>query len=342
MSELVTHFTEHAEYTGVAANDREAWLAMRHVMITASDVAALLGEDPHRAALDVYVDKITERGAQEQIGLDDPRFWGSALEQPILRAVAGFYRWDYHEGGKLLRSRAHPWIGATLDAEIDRHDGRGWIDLEGKTTRIPRGWDEDSGDLPTRVLVQAQSQLLVTGAPVALVFALLQGSRPVQIEVEPSADFHAVIVEETERFMDRVRRLDPPAPDGSRSSERALRRLYPTDDGGSVMLPDSAVDWTREIQELAAQQKALKAREDELRNLLRASIGERKYGLLPEKVGKKRCWRWQVQQRAAYTVEASESRVLLALNEPPVGVVEPVPTVPIAELLARSSLGARR
>ena len=312
---MVTHFDKHAEWTGILDKDRDQWLARRNTLLTASDVGAILGEDPYKSALDVYVDKVTPRTGPEKIGLDDPRFWGQVLEQPILQAVAQHQGWEYQRGGALLVSRQHGHLGCTLDAEIDR--GSGWQPFEGKTSRLPRGWDEESGELPTRVLIQVQTQLLVTGAEQAVVFALLQGSRPVQIEVEASAEFHAVILEESERFMARVKTLDPPSPDGSKASERALKRLYPTDDGGVVALPPEAADWTREIQELAEQEKELKRRSDELRNLLRASIGTAKYGLLPEKVGGSVTWRWQRQLRKSYTVKESESRVLCALKHPP-------------------------
>lgn len=347
MNALVTHFEEHAEYTGVMSDDRPGWLALRKTMVTASDVAAILGEDQHRSALSVYVDKITERQEPEQIGLDDPRFWGNVLEQPVLRAVAAFYGWEYFAGGALLRSRRHPHLGATLDAEINR--GRGWEVMEGKTTRVPRGWDEESGELPTRVLIQTQVQLLVTGAEVDVVFALLQGSRPVQIEVHPSPEFHAVIVEETERFMDRLARMDPPPPDHTESSKQALARLYPKDVGAGVILPAEAGDWTREIKEINARAAELKKRKDELSNMLRAAIGSATYGVLPDALDDgQRAWKHALEERPEHTVSASSSRVLRAIKKvPPIPLAtslgpDGVPALParsIEDLLRASSLG---
>lgn len=340
--DLATHFTAAAEPTGVRNDNREAWLALRREMVTASDVAAIMGQDPHRGALDCYVDKITARKEPEHIGLDDPRFWGTALEQPILSAVAKYHGWDYCPGGALLRSRRHPHLGATLDAEIDRHDGLGWLDFEGKTTRVPAGWSQDDGDLPTRVLVQVQAQLLVTGAPLGVVFALLQGSRPCMIEIHPDADFHAVIVEVTEEFLDRLTRLDPPDPDHTESSKRALGRLYPTDDGGVVMLPDCAVDWTRELAGLAAWRKGIDRREAEIQNLLRASIGAATWGVLPDEVDGRRYWRWKLQNRKGHVVAPSSSRVLLGMkNGPDTAKALPArPHVPELESALRESVAA--
>lgn len=323
---LVTHFGEHAEWTGVSNDDRPRWLLARRELLTASDTAAIIGEDPHRSALDVWLDKVGEAENDTALDLDDPRFWGSILEQPILRAVAAFHSWDYHPGGALLRARKHPWIGSTLDAEIDRHDGLGWIPNEGKTTRIEQGWSEEEGDLPTRVLIQVQHQLLVTGAPLALVFALLQGSRPVRIEVHPSPTFFSVIVEETERFRERLATGDRPPPDGSEASRRALARIYPKDGGHGVILPESALEWTREIKAITEQMKALERRKEELKNLLRDSIGGATYGVFPG-VGPdgQRAWKHALERRPEHVVSASESRVLRAIKKlPPIPIMTSV------------------
>lgn len=313
----VTAFGTSAEWTGVRSSEREKWLGMRHTMLTASDVACILGFG-RRSAYAVYVDKITPRTEEpEKLELTDPRLWGSALEQPILRTVAGHYGWDYREGGALLRSRAYPWLGATLDAEIDRHDGRGWVDLEGKTSRVTKEWDESERDVPVEVLIQVQSQLLVCGAPMGVVFALLLGSRPCQVDIEPDFELHRLIAEESERFMQQVRTLTPPDVDGHETTKQALSRQYPLDDGSVIQLPTEALDWTRELREIAAQQKELAARESEIKNRLRACIGNATIGVMPDDVDGKRFWRWQLQERKEHTVRASSSRVLLSVKNGP-------------------------
>jgi predicted phage-related endonuclease len=305
-TERVTNFGEHATWTGVHSADRAAWLELRRKLVTASDVAAIMGEDDFRCPLDVYVDKRMPRPV-ERLALDDPRFLGAVVEQPILQAVAEYHGWKYHRGGALLRSRKHPRIGATLDAEVERGDGV-WCALEGKTTELAGSWDEETGQLPTRVLIQAQSQLLVTGAPVNIVFAWLRRWKTATIEVYPNPALHSIMVEYVERFLDLVDRETPPPPDGTEASTNALGRLYPKDNGEAVRLPPESVNWTEEIAELTAQQKELKRREVELRNLLRSSIGNATFGVLPHAVNGAECWRWQKQ---------GESRVLRTIKRAP-------------------------
>lgn len=321
----VTHFAEAARWTGVMSNDRDAWLQLRRSMLTASDVAAVLGADDHRDGFDVYVDKVTERKEPEVITLDDPRFWGNVLEQPVLRAVANYYGWGYHPGGALLVSRAYPWLGATLDAEIDR--GAGWVDLEGKTTRVPRFWNEEEERLPLRVLVQVQAQLLVTGAPMAVVFALLQGSKPCQIDVYPHDELLKTIVDVSDAFMANVKDLQPPEP--TDKSSRTLARLFPENQDGIVQLPAEAVDWTREMRAVQATIKEANARVEELKNKLKACIGSATLGELPEAVDGKKFWRWQTQKTPAYSVEERSSRVLLQIRGPEQHQAAPVAAAPV-------------
>jgi putative phage-type endonuclease len=309
-----THFSEHAEWTGVTNDDRAAWLDIRRTMVTASDVAAIMGEDQFRSPWDVYVAKRVEQ-PEAELDLEDPRVLGAVVEQPILQYVAKRRGWNYRKGGALLRSRAYPFLGATLDAEIDRGDGA-WCDLEGKTTELAGDWDEESGQLPTRVLIQAQTQLLVTGAPVAIVFAWLRRWKTATIEVYPSPELHAIIREYAERFLELVRSETPPPVDGRKSTTRAIAQLFAAEDGTAVQLPREAAAWTHEIKELAAQRKELEAREEELKNLLRLHIGNATIGVL-DGVEDIACWRWQLQKRAEHVVQASESRVLRSLKNLP-------------------------
>lgn len=309
----VTAFAAAAEWTGVCDGDREKWLELRRSMITASDFAALLGEDSYRDALSVYADKVTPRELPQVEDINTGMFWGRVLEQPILTKVAQHYGWAYRPGGALLRSRKYPFIGATLDAEIDRHDGLGWGVNECKNSEIHRYWDEETEATPLNVLIQCQTQMLVTGAPFDQVIALLSRYRLVKIPLDPDEKFHGILAEVGEEFMERLAKLDPPP--ATALSAKALKRLFPREDGTHVALGPEAAEWTRELEEIAGQLKTLKGRQDEIKNLLRQQIGEASFGDLPEPVGKVCFWRNVTESRAGYTtvVEPSSGRMLRPL-----------------------------
>ena len=309
----VTHFAAACRWTGVTDADRSSWLSERHKLVTASRVAALLGLSTWQDELGVYVDMVMPPANEVDEGLDSPKLWGSVLEDAIAATAARHYGWELSKGGALLVSREHPDLGATLDDEIRPPGSPDWLIYEGKTTSAFRSgdWTADGG-MPDHIMAQVQTQLLVTRAPAAVVFCLVGGQKPRRVDVQPSEEFFEVILETVAEFMGRVRRLDPPPPGAT--SKTALTRLYPQDTGEVVTLPAEAVEWTRELQELATQAKETKRRDDELRNLLRAAIGSATIGELPEVVGGKSQWRWQVQERAGYVVQPSSSRVLTALK----------------------------
>lgn len=294
----VTAFHAAAEWTGVHSSDEDEWLKLRKTMLTASDFAKVLGVVQRDGcdAYSVFMEK-TVGFPKKELTIEDAMFWGQVLEQPILTTVAKYHGWDYRPGGALLRSRKYPFIGATLDAEIDRHDGLGWLPEECKNSEIHKDWDPETENCPLHVMVQCQSQLLVTDAPEEVCFALLSRYRPVQIVVKPDRAFHQVLIERGEEFMERVRKLD--APPASPFSGETLKKLYPLDDGTMMTLPKEAVEWTKELDHIASEMKRLELREKELKNLIKQLMGSTTFGVLPEAVGDKKVWRWLHQANGA-------------------------------------------
>jgi putative phage-type endonuclease len=294
----VTHFASACEFTGATDDNRENWLGHRRGLLTASAMAAIIGEDPYSDAYDVYVEKTEGKPRAEPTIEDGPIFWGKVLEQPILTTVAKSYGWNYRKGGALLRSKRWPAFGCTLDAEIDRLDARGWGVLEGKTSVLIGQWDEATGELPTRVLIQAQHQLLVTGAPFCVVFALLSGSRKCMIEVEPSAEFFAMLIDEGEAFLEMIARGECPSP----TYRSHVRERFPRDNGSTIHLPLEYVELTRSYFEIQKEIDRLEHEAETIRNKVRNELAEATYGRLAEPVGDAAVWRNQVNKAGHRTL----------------------------------------
>jgi len=286
----VTSFGDACYWSGVTDSDRPAWLERRRSLLTASETAAVLGEDTRSSAFKVYWDKV-QPGESLEFGIESPAFWGRILEGPILTAVADYYGWEHRRGGALLISRKYPWLGATLDYEIDR--GLGHKEpFEGKTTAFMlRGdWNELTGDMPNRVVLQVQHQLLVTQAESAAVFCLVGGQGACLIDVEPEPELHTIIVEESERFLDMVkRRLEPPPGPNDTST---LDRIYPDRGNGIVKLGKAEVEWAREVMQLSEEIKLRTSRKKSLLNAIKRSIGNATWGRLPEPVGGASWMKW--------------------------------------------------
>jgi predicted phage-related endonuclease len=326
----VTAFHEKAIWTGVTDQDRGSWLRARSQIITASRVSALLGLSPFEDALDVYADALRPANdfVDVDFGLNDPRTWGSALEEAVARRAGRHYGWNVKMSGCLLVSRKYPHIGCTQDAEVGLFGELDlakyadlvakfgpWVSYEGKTTSNfrARDWNEDDEKVPDHVVVQTQTQLLVTGAPLSIVSCLIGGQKFVRVDYEPNEAFFAMIIDAVDEMRDRISRMDPPP--ATYRSERALKKLYPNDDGTSVMLPKEALEWTAELQDLMPRQTELEKREKELKNLLRQAIGSATVGLLPEEVGGTTQWTNATQHRAGFTTNPTSFKVLRSSSE---------------------------
>jgi len=311
---MAEHLFPACRPMGVSSSDRPAWLAARRQILTASDLAAILGKDPYRSALDVWVDKV-QPPEDEDVTIEDPRFWGLGLEQTIAQLAAGFYHWEYRGAGELLQSIEFPFLGCTLDGVL-RIPGRSdWGVYEGKTTSVflLKDWDAEAALAPLRVLIQAQQQLMVTRAPYNQLFCLVGGFTPRAVLVEPHAVFQEKIAEAADHFMGLVRAGTPPEP--AHNSQAALDRLFPEEMLGKVVdLPYQVCEWSERLDQIAIEKKALQFEEDLLKNRIRATMGDAQFGLMPREVNGKRVWKWATQGRAAYSVEATSFRQLLKMN----------------------------
>ena len=310
----VTHFHAKSRWLGVMSTEREPWLKARSKLVTASGVAALLGLHPRLDSLGLYAEIVMQKPVNDiDMGLNSPVVWGSALEEAVCRTAAKHLGWDLKMSGALLVSRAYPDIGATLDAEAIENSKPFVCECKTTSAFKFKDWSEDDGRAPDHILIQAQSQLLVTGADLCRIICLIGGQRFCKVEVYPSDELQNMIIEHVEEFMERVHALDPP-PATFRSTD-ALKLLYPTDDGSMVLLPPESVEWLAEYQELTAKIKESTEDKDELGNKLKAAIGECTFGVLPCEVGGKTVLKYAVEEKQEYTVRAQSNRVLRQLKQ---------------------------
>jgi len=317
-----TLFSEHAIDTGITSHDRKEWLLARRKVVTASGTAALLGLHPYLDPIDIYAEMLsTEPINDVDHGLDSPLTWGLALEEAIAKTAAKHYGWNLEMSGRLLLSKANPNIGATLDAEFI--DGQGVACVyEGKSWSAMRSkdWDEETGKAPDYIAIQAQTQLIVTGAPVNHVCCLIGGAKWSHIIFEPFPELKDMILKAVDDFMGHITRLEPP-PVTYRSQD-AIRTLYPQDNGEVITLPAEAMEWAAEANNLAEQIKLMTEQREELRNRIRMSIGEATYGVLPLTLGMDDIngpigFKYSHQHKNAYMVSESNSRPLISVKKIP-------------------------
>lgn len=259
----------------------EKSLALRRTLITASDVPAILGIDPHRTAIDVWTEKVAPEKAKRLDAATEYAFArGHALE-PALIDYAARQRGVFPvRNATTLVHRVIPWLGATPDAlafanaDDAARAGSPLEVLEAKSVGRwhARLWSDEHGNaVPARhVIAQVQIQLAVVGVSVGVVSAdLPYEDEPQVFEVERDDELIGIVVESCERF--RVDYLEarriPPDKSNEKTAE-AVRALFPKPKSEALLAADEADELVaeelfavrRELGVLVDRKKGLEAR----------------------------------------------------------------------------------
>ena len=230
---------------------RRAWLAKRRESLGASDVAAVLGYDRHRTALQVYASKV---GDDE--GADSPAMrWGRKAESLVAEMYAEETERPVVEPDpyEILAHPELPWLTTTLDRRtlpsashpapesvVAEHGfsriAAGPVPLEAKVQHGARAaaWEMEP---PTGYQMQVMVQLSVTRAPWGSICAAIGWPpKPVWYDLVRDDAFLAAAMPKLEAFwFGCVVARVPPAPTSHLDLE-PLRRLYPVGNGETVPL----------------------------------------------------------------------------------------------------------
>jgi putative phage-type endonuclease len=286
--------------TGIRSDgDRAAWLGARRTGIGASEAAAVVGESRWADAGTVYARKI---GALDEDDTHERLEWGLRHEPTILSAYASerYAGRAVRADRRLLRSSAHGWALATLDAWC-LHPVHGWIPLELKTTES-RHADEWIDGAPMEHRWQTHQQMLVTGAPCASIACLLGPHRLVWDDIERDETMIRRLVRAGAELWDRIERRDRP----ETRDMRALAALYPADDGSTIDLPSELTALDLRRAELAEQRKAIESEIERIDSAIKNALGPATRGVLPSGAA----WSWKTVHYAERVQPARDVRVL--------------------------------
>lgn len=264
---------------------REEWRDARRIGIGGSDVAAVMGLNPYRSPLSVYLDKLGELRQPEED--NEAAYWGTTLEDVVARHYAKLNGVTVKKNNNILISPEYPHMIANIDRDVfSRSEGH--YGYEGKTTSAWRTKDWEDDGVPVGYVLQVQHYMVVTALPFFDVACLVGGQRYVQRRVHADPDIQAEIIKAEAEFWARVESKTPPAWDGSKSAWDVLAMLYPKSEAGKVVrLPEelyqSVMEYMRLDQErldLDAQSKALAKERDRYKQEICAAIGDAETGVI--------------------------------------------------------------
>ncbi len=187
--------------------------------------------------------------------------------------------YSLHDPGDftIYRDKERPHLFCTPDRLIMDGD-RIIAPLELKTAHFgaAKKWDKEC---PIGYLCQMQYQMHILNCNVAYVAVLLEGRAFRWHRVPRHQRFIDKMLARVDRFWERhvIAREAPPT-DFSEATSRALARQYPNASDAVAVLPDELQPLVAEYDELTAAESAATKRKDEIKNLLKSQIGDKRYG----------------------------------------------------------------
>lgn len=155
---------------------REEWLQARKSYIGGSDAAAIVGLNPYKTNIELWLEK-TGQANPEDISEKPYVKYGTQAEEhlrELFQLDFPEYQVDYIEGNMWLNDK-YPYAHASLDGWITDQDGRKGI-LEIKTTNILQSMQKEKWNqrIPDNYYIQLLHYLMVTGFEFAILKAQLK------------------------------------------------------------------------------------------------------------------------------------------------------------------------
>lgn len=258
----------------------------RREMVTASDVAAILGLDDreNRKPADVYAAKLgLVQGAETW-----PMRWGTAIQA----AVGSAYEQETGRRVRMIPTElpeltVHPdipWLAASLDGDVDGSDqapapadGQGVF--EAKASSVGHTWGDE---LPEPFQVQVTVQAACAGRAWGSIGAFVGMRQPPRVQdVIFDPELFALMVPKLDEFRLRVLRKDPPVNDPAWFSSDAIKRIWSANNGDEIVLDDEAVTIAADWREWKDKESEAKAKASGLGDLLRLKLAGAAVGWLP-------------------------------------------------------------
>lgn len=258
---------------------REKWLKRRRELLTASDVAAVLGYDEYKGPLAVWANKVhgieeestramrngsymekfisDEYADERQVGLVDPGDYEIAVHPDI------------------------PWLGATLDREcsmvVAPAYGFGATELKAISPRTctAKQWVECP---PQKYIIQNQIQMACAGMLWGTLVAWIGGADLVWYDHLRDDDFLPAIMPHLEEFWGYVQRKEPP-PDTSPGINIVAKSIWTETNGGTIEMFDYLEK--ADLWEYSAEQRRYWNKQEPLQQgQIRIAMENNSFGLL--------------------------------------------------------------
>lgn len=230
---------------------REEWLSKRKQGIGGSDVGAIMGVNPYKSIIDVYIDKVNDLAEEKQ---SEAAYWGTQLEALVAE------EFQKQTGKKVRRRNAilrHPQYDFML-ANIDREVVGEKAILECKTANAYFAKQWDGEEVPASYIYQVQHYMAVTGYDRAYIAVLIGGNRFLWKTIERDDELIEIMIDAEKDFWENnVKKQHPPVYKITPTVD-ALKRLYPNDNGNVAVIDEETEENIKLLLQIKESEKELK------------------------------------------------------------------------------------
>lgn len=248
----------------IQPTDEKAWLQLRTVDLTSTEISALFGCSPYCTAYELFFRKrdatITELEPSERMK------WGTRLQTAIAEGVALDNHWSIRPMTEYMRA-PELRLGSSFDFAIEagmpgaKEQGALNGILEVKNVdflQFREGWlvDGDNIEAPPHIEFQAQHQMLVSGRAFAYIAALVSGNTVKLIRRVADESIQDAIKTKAREFWASIAANTPPPPQFPRDAE-TVARLHGFAEPGKIIEATNAVTTlATEYRKLSEEMKA--------------------------------------------------------------------------------------
>ncbi|WP_338941844.1 lambda-exonuclease family protein [Fusobacterium nucleatum] len=287
--EFETSVTANTENTKVLCYDNEDdWHELRAKRIGGSDIGAIIGVNPYKSIVDVYVDKTEGSNFKG----NELTHWGHMLEGTILKEFSNkhkeliVYEVPY--------SVVNDFLIANLDGALKDKETGDYGVLEIKTTSLwnKKDWEDDV--IPQYYYAQVQHYLMLTGYKFAYIAVLIGGQQYKEFKIERSEeDINLIRNKATEFYQENLLKKIPPMPDGSDAYMQHLKKKAMEIENNKIIELVGFEEKVEMLKNVTREKKELEKTENLLKEeimlemirekTLKAVVGKSKFNILSKK-----------------------------------------------------------
>ena len=254
---------------------REEWLVLRRKGIGGSDAAAILGLNPWKTPMDIWLEKTGEFLDDEE-PVNEKMYWGNVLEDIVAREFMVRTGLKVRRRNAILKHPKHPFMLANVDRLIVGQ--KAGLECKNIGHYSAEHWE---AGVPEYYHTQVQHYMAVTGLPVWYVAVLIGGQEFRYYKITRDNSFIKELIAVESEFWSMVETRTPPPIDGTKASTELIKKLYPeAEKGKEIDLPFEAFELIQQYERACEEEKRIQLIKDEAANKLKEMLGTAEKGAI--------------------------------------------------------------